>query len=190
MPSTFRATGNSSCSPWGGRQAGARMAGVRAFSQAPLEKRAAGRGGQGEEASEEDTEMGPGASDPGDGLPGLCKAGWSKRQSRGQGSGRRVAGGPAGPSPFSGKLVFQAKNPPDPPLRVEMLPAARWSWRPAPPLSPSPRPSVPGAEPACLRGRVWFSAALGLQISSGLGGGSWNLTSQGCLRVPGTIWFL
>lgn len=52
------------------------------------------------------------------------------------------------------------------------------------PLGPQER------SPPLPAGAVWFSAVLGLQISSGLVGGSWNLTSQGCLRVPGTIWFL
>lgn len=75
---------------------------------------------------------------------------------RGQGD---VAGGPCGPPlPFLEKACFPGQNPtPDPPPQGRMLPAARWSWRPAPPLSPSPGPSVPrsGAR-LCLRGRCGF----------------------------------
>lgn len=75
---SLRATGDRAGTPpaplgGGGRQAGRQAPGYG--GQAPLEKQAAGRGGQGEEASEEDTGRGRGVSDPGDGPPGLCKAG-------------------------------------------------------------------------------------------------------------------
>lgn len=60
---------------------------------------------------------------------------------RGQGD---VAGGPCGPPlPFLEKACFPGQNPtPDPPPQGRTLRAARWSWRPAPPLSPSPGPAI------------------------------------------------
>ena len=81
---------------------------------------------------------------------------------RGQGD---VAGGPCGPPlPFLEKACFPGQNPtPDPPPQGRMFQAAWWSWRPAPPLSPSPGPAIrvvtgpggplsPGEEPASACG--------------------------------------
>ena len=197
-------SGNPSCSPWGSGQAGRR----RDTGAGPFPRhlwRTERPGGVGRERRPVRRTQEGARESVTQGI--VCRVSAKLAEQtpepgvRGQGD---MAGGPCGPPlPFLEKACFPGQNPtPDPPPQGRMFRAAWWSWRPAPPLSPSPGPAilveslVLGAlcpqeqSPPLPAGAVWFSAALGLQISSGLAGGSWNLTSQCCLRGPGTIWFM